>query len=286
MGERIEHVTADDGCVLWTVRSGAGSGESGHGFVFCHGGPGFWDTLGPIARMIEDLGPVVRWDQRGGGRSQWAAPYSIERFLADLDQVRGHHGFDRVTLLGHSFGATLALRYALDPNYATRVRKLVYVAGVGLGWGWRDEHWARARQAAEPYAARTEALRAIPERTDRQERELHLLGFAPEFPDPDRALELAATQVLEVFPNDDVGAPVNAEMRACPERYLVERCRALEVPTLILDGARDLRPRWSVDSLAEALPRCTRVELAESGHFPWLDEPVAFAQRLRDFVAA
>lgn len=285
MDERIEQVITDDGCALWTVRGGAESAESGHGFVLCHGGPGFWDTLGPIAGMIEDFGPVVRWDQRGGGRSQWLPPYSIGRFLADLDQVRRHHGFEQVTLLGHSFGATLALQYALDPKYAERVHGLVYTAGIGLGWEWRDEFRARARLAAEPYAARIEELRAVPERTQEQERELETVRFAHEFPDRDRALELAATLVEELFTADDVKDPINAEMRAWSERELVERCRALTVPTLIIDGARDSRPRWSVDSLAEALPHCTRVELADSGHFPWLDEPDAFAERLRAFVA-
>lgn len=280
---------ADDGCALWTVRSGDETADPSHGFVLCHGGPGFWDTLGPIARTIEDLGPVVRWDQRGSGRSQWSPRdsvdrYSIPRFLADLDQVRRHHGFDRVTLLGHSFGATLVLQYALDPKYTDRVRKLVYIAGIGLGWEWRDEFQARAKLAAEPYAARIEELRAIPDRTDEQERELEQVRFAHEFPDRDRALELAATMVGELFPADDVKDPINTEMRSWSEQDLIERCRALEVPTLIVDGARDSRPRWSVDSLAEALPRSTRVELVYSGHFPWLDEPDIFTQSVRCFI--
>jgi len=285
MDERIEQVTTDDGCALWTVRSGDESAAPGHGFVFCHGGPGFWDTLGPIARMIEDLGPVVRWDQRGSGRSQWRPPYSIERFLADLDQVRRHHGFEQVTLLGHSFGATLALHYALEAVYTDRVRKLVYVAGIGLGWDWRDEFRARAMLAAEPYAARVEQLRAIPERTSEQELELERYSFAHEFPDHERALELAAELLGELFPADDVKDPINAEMQAWSEQELIERCRALQVPTLIIDGALDPRPRWSVDSLAEALPHCTRVACAESGHFPWLDEPAGFTECLRSFVA-
>ena len=312
MGERIAYVTTDDGCALWTVRSGgadaevrpaeraeSGGGaafpasaepgaaaEPGHGFVLCHGGPAFWDTLGPIARMLEDFGPVVRWDQRGGGRSQWRPPYSVARFLADLDQVRRYHGFEHVTLLGHSFGATLALQYALDPAYAGRVRRLVYVAGVGLGFAWRDEHRARARLAAEPYAESIARLQALRHRTVAQERELNVLTLAREFPDRERARELAATQVVEFFGEDEVSAPINAELRSRPEAELVGRCRALEVPTLILDGARDLRPRWSVDSLAEALPRAERVEFADAGHFPWLDRPDDFAARLRSFVNA
>jgi proline iminopeptidase len=34
--------------------------------------------------------------------------------------------------LGHSWGAQLALRYALD--HPARVSGLVYLSGVGLGW--------------------------------------------------------------------------------------------------------------------------------------------------------
>ena len=286
--ERVEFVTADDGCALWTVRSeGTSETGGGHGFVFCHGGPGFWDTLGPIARMIEDLGPVVRWDQRGAGRSQWQGPYTVARFLADLDQVRAHHGFDEVTVLGHSWGAMLALQYVLAAEYRPRVRGLVYVAGVGISaLTWREEFSANAKAAYAPYAAEADELEALETRTPEQERRMWQLELAREFPDSSRALELAATQVVEFFgEHEPAAASLRAEAAGYDVVEQVERVRALNVPTLIVDGMRDLRPRWAVDSLAEALPDVTRVQLAEAGHFPWLDEPQEFEAALRGFLA-
>lgn len=47
---------------LWTDATGP---EAAPLVVLCHGGPGFWDTLHPVGRMIDDRCRVVRWDQRG-----------------------------------------------------------------------------------------------------------------------------------------------------------------------------------------------------------------------------
>ncbi|MBR7829493.1 alpha/beta hydrolase [Actinospica sp. MGRD01-02] len=285
MGEQIEFVTADDGCRLWSVRSGT-EAPGRHGFVLCHGGPGFWDTLGPIARMVEDHGPVVRWDQRGGGRSEWQEPYTVARFLADLDQVREHHGFNTVTVLGHSWGATVALRYALADEYRPRVRGLVYVAGIGYGRGtWMPEFAAAKKAASAPYAAEMAELEALESRTPEQDRRLWQLSLAGEFPNRASALELAATQVNEVFAeNETVHASLRHVADADDVAELEERIRGLEVPTLIVDGMADLRPRHAVDPLAAALPRVTRVRIAGAGHFPWLDAPEVFEDALSGWL--
>jgi proline iminopeptidase len=302
MRERVDFVTADDGCRLWSVRAdqgnGAGNGADGgaqdtaagarggarHGFVLCHGGPGYWDTLGPLAALIDGPDPIVRWDQRGGGRSQWQGPYTVARFVADLDAVRAHHGFETFTLVGHSWGATLALMYALE--HGSRVRRLVYLSGSGLGQSWRAECDANTRAALEPYTARIAELEAVGgERTAEQERALWRFRVAAEFPDRSTALEYAQSLVAELFDEDDEVAPsLVRESRSWSEADLVDRCARLAVPTLILDGAADLRPRWAVDSLAEVLPRCTRVSLADAGHYPWLDKPAELAAALRGFL--
>ena len=287
MGERVEIVTAGDGCRLWTARSGGALGSGGgHGFVLCHGGPGFWNTLGPIARMLEGYGPVVRWDQRGGGRSEWRGPYTMGRFLGDLDEVRGQYGFDEVTLLGHSWGATVALHYALADSYRPRVRGLVYVGGIGLGKKtWMAEFVANKKAASLPYAADIAGLEAVGVRSAAQERRLWQLRLAGEFRDRSRALELAATQVVEIFDEDEpVYGALHDEADGYDAAELADRARALDVPTLIVDGLDDLRPRSAVDSLASALPNATRVRLADAGHFPWLDKPEEFEAVLRRFV--
>lgn len=127
---------ADDGCRLWTTEVGRGTP-----LIVCHGGPGLWDMFGDLADLVADRVRVIRWDQRGCGRSERRGPYSLAGAVSDLDAVRRHVGVDRVAVLGHSWGAQLALRYALD--HPDRVTALAYVSGTGLGFAWHP-HYERA----------------------------------------------------------------------------------------------------------------------------------------------
>jgi proline iminopeptidase len=124
-------ISADDGCALWTARSG-----SGPPLVLCHGGPGMWDYLAPVAAMLDDRCTVYRWDQRGGGRSGAAPPYSTQRFEDDLEALRAGFGHERWMVGGHSWGATLALTYAL--RFPERVSAVLYISGTGIGAAWRE----------------------------------------------------------------------------------------------------------------------------------------------------
>ncbi|WP_409492926.1 alpha/beta fold hydrolase [Amycolatopsis sp. cmx-11-12] len=261
----------DDGCELWT--SAAGAGEP---ILCCHGGPGLWDMFGTL-----DLGPgfrLIRWDQRGAGRSEPRGPYTLERMVADVDAVREWHGLDRVAVLGHSWGAHLGLLYALARP--ERVSALVYVSGVGLGHGWHAEFKRNFERALGERHARWAELSAA----DHDEgRELAVLQWTADFAaDGERHAEAMATPWFPV--NYEANAALSEEMRTVPEETLIEACRALTVPTLIVDGMADNRPRWAVDSLEQALPSVTRVRLPGVGHVPWLEAPDAFRAAVADFL--
>ncbi|MCO1618804.1 alpha/beta fold hydrolase [Micromonospora tulbaghiae] len=148
-------VRTEDGCRLWTDRVGAGAP-----LVLCHGGPGIWDYLGPVARLLDGHARAVRWDQRGCGRSQRRGPYTIGRFVADLDAVREHLAGPRTAVLGHSWGAHLALRYAIE--HPERVSRLIYVSGTGIGpeRGWHPHYERNLRRRLGPHLNRWEALGA------------------------------------------------------------------------------------------------------------------------------
>jgi proline iminopeptidase len=264
---------AEDGCRLWTAETGRGAP-----LIVCHGGPGLWDMFGSLADQLARGMRVVRWDQRGCGRSERRGPYSVARSVADLDVVRARCGADRVAVLGHSWGATLALRYALD--HPDRVGALIYVSGTGLGWDWHEPFQRAIAERLAPCAARLAELRAR-DRTEAEERELAVLQWSAEFTGPDamRHAEAMATPWLGI--SWDCHREIWGELkRTWPERTLVEECRALDVPVLIIDGATDLRPRWGVDSLERALPRVTRVVFPDAGHVPWLEVPAEFASQV------
>ncbi|MFI5833496.1 alpha/beta fold hydrolase [Micromonospora sp. NPDC051300] len=273
-------VRTEDGCRLWADQAGAGPP-----LVLCHGGPGMWDYLGPVARLLDDRVRVIRWDQRGCGRSERRGPYAIDRFVADLDAVRAQLGGPRVALLGHSWGAHLALRYAL--THPDRVSHLIYVSGTGIDpeRGWHPHYERNLRRRLEPYRDRWEALGAGPN-TPAVERERAVLQWSADFADPATALrhaEAMATPWLGL--NRDCNQAVNAEVkRELREADLAARCRTLEVPVLIVDGPEDIRPRWGVDSLHRALPHAGRVSLAGAGHLPWVEDPHGFRHAVTTFL--
>ncbi|QLQ36247.1 alpha/beta fold hydrolase [Micromonospora robiginosa] len=275
-------VRTEDGCRLWADQAGAGPP-----LVLCHGGPGMWDYLGPVARLLDDRVRVIRWDQRGCGRSERRGPYTVDRFVADLDAVREQLGGPRVAVLGHSWGAHLALRYALD--HPERVSHLVYVSGTGIDpeRGWHPHYERNLRRRLEPHRDRWEALEAGPH-TPAVEREQAVLQWSADFADPDTALRHAedmATPWLGL--NRDCNRAVNAEVkRELREADLAARCRALDLPVLIIDGPEDIRPRSGVDSLHQALSNCERVSLPGSGHLPWVESPYDFRLAVTTFIDA
>ncbi len=106
-----EAMLAVNGGRIWYRVSGSGSGTP---VILLHGGPGFSSYY---MKSLERLGsdrPVVRYDQLGGGRSDRTEDttlFTIPHFVAELDSLRSHLGYDRVHLVGHSWGTILALEY-------------------------------------------------------------------------------------------------------------------------------------------------------------------------------
>jgi len=277
----MDMVVADDGCRLWTTRTGTGDP-----LVLCHGGPGFWDTFEDLTGLLADAATVHRWDQRGCGRSERRGPYTVARSLADLDAVLDHHELARTSLLGHSWGAELALRYTLaNPD---RVTRLVYVSGIGVDpeETWHDDYERNLRDRLGGHLDRWQELKGRPRRTEAEEREFDLLWLSADFVDRDRSLELAerlTTPFLGV--NRECARALNADRRRS-SGGLLGACANLAVPVLLVDGAHDVRPRWAVDSLERALPAVRRVVLEDAGHLPWVDEPAALRAAVAGFLTA
>lgn len=277
----MDTVVTGDGCRLWTTRSGAGDP-----LVLCHGGPGFWDTLGDPAGLLGDVATVHRWDQRGCGRSDRRGPFTVDRALADLDAVLDHHGLARAALLGHSWGAELALRYSLArPD---RVTRLVYVSGIGIDpeETWHDDYERNFRDRLGGHLDRWRELKGRRRRTEAEEREFDRLWLSADYVDRARALEHAERELTPYLgTNWECGRALNADRRRSLGG-LLGACRALRVPVLLVDGAHDIRPRRAVDSLERALPAARRVVLAGAGHLPWVEEPAAFRAAVARFLTA
>jgi proline iminopeptidase len=100
-----------DGGRIWYKVSGMGSGMP---VILLHGGPGFSSFyLRPLEALGDDR-PVVRYDQLGAGKSDTITDttmFTIAHFVGELDSLRSHLGYEKVHLVGHSWGTILAVEY-------------------------------------------------------------------------------------------------------------------------------------------------------------------------------
>src|SRR5688572_26385915 len=89
----------------------------GPSVIVLHGGPDFdHGYLLPGLDRLADTFRLIYYDQRGRGRSaEHVQPeeVTLASDVEDIDRVRRHFRLDAPALLGHSWGAVLALEYAL-----------------------------------------------------------------------------------------------------------------------------------------------------------------------------
>lgn len=118
---REGYLTVPGGRVWYRI---VGRDQTRPALIALHGGPGAshlcFDMLDPLG----DERPVVIYDQLGCGKSDHPSDtslWTIERAVAELDQVIKGLNFKHVHLLGHSWGTIMAFEFMLQkrpPNIA------------------------------------------------------------------------------------------------------------------------------------------------------------------------
>lgn len=274
-------VTVDDGAVLRAFSTGRCSHLPP--MVLLHGGPGLWDYLAPLAAVIGERTVVHRYDQRGGGGSDDLGPFTTERWLADLDGLRRHWGHPRWVVVGHSFGATVALQYvATRPQDAAG---LGYVSGVGIG-DWRARfHDNVARRLTISQVRRLAELSDILDRDVAQERELRTLSWFTDYPDPAVGLRHAAEMASSPHAiRWDINATLNAGDDELTDPEALRLARSVLCPSAFVHGRDDPRPWESVADLADTSGVGPITVLDGAGHLPWVERPEAVAGLLLDLL--
>lgn len=199
---------------------------------------------------------VLLYDLRGHGDSSTPAHgYTLEHHADDLHAVLNHHRVDLpVTLIGHSLGALIALRYAL--RQPARVAQLLLVDAPmpAAEYVAPSLRGVRTRAALETYvdAELGQRMDLHGRRRERLQQRLAKLFFQ-------------TTLVADVcaMPVEDDAA-----------------LRALNIPVTLIYG----RHSPCVDAgrrLAQTLPHA-RLALLDGGHYLPEEAPAALLQILRD----
>lgn len=239
--------------------------------LVAHGGPGeAHDVLRPhFDCLASDRRRVVYWDQRGGGASvllDGVDPGSWGDHVADLEAVRRHLAVERVDVLGFSWGALLALLYALE--HPARVGRLVLVSPPAMA--------ATGPGSAGARGPRVEAATAIGSDTGEALRARFLARVAPALFDPSRALALTPVEARE-----DVADAVWRSLGRYDLRPRLPSLRA--VPALVVYGAEDPVGAVGAVDAVEGVG-ATRLTVARCGHAPFVEAPSVFFGCVRGFL--
>ncbi|OLF16975.1 alpha/beta fold hydrolase [Actinophytocola xanthii] len=229
---------------------------------------------------------LVLLDPRGTGGS--AVPedpetYRCDRQVDDVEAVRARLGRERVDLLGHSAGASLALLYAA--RHPDRVARLVLVAPstrvVGVEVTDRHRREVAERRRDEPwfpdaFAAFERIWAGEPTEADWDAITPFTHGRwdatrqALDAQDAERRNAEAAAHYYD-------GLPDPAATRAALTR--------LEAPVLLLAGEVDVAlPPPCAAEYAALLPKAELAVQPAAGHLPWLDDPAWFVRTVAAFL--
>lgn len=261
-----------------------------HGKNFC---AATWESS---IRVLRDAGyRVVAPDQIGFCKSSKPAHYqfSFQQLAANTHALLASIGVSRATVIGHSTGGMLAVRYAL--MYPQQTEQLVLTNPIGLeDWKAKGVPWLGVDKWYE------RELKTTAERIRNYEKATYYVGqWKPEYEGPVQMLagmyrgpgrELVAWNSALLY-DMIFSQPVLYEFGQ------------LTMPTLLLIGGKDttaigkdaappeVQARLGHYSelgkqAAALIPKATLVEFPNLGHAPQMQDPEAFHDALLKGLAA
>jgi pimeloyl-ACP methyl ester carboxylesterase len=256
--------------------------------LILHGGPGldhreFDDYLDPLG----DVCRLVLVDLRHQGRSaRDSAPstWTLERMAQDVQMLALAMRFERYAVLGHSFGAFVALQHAIDHPGVP----VASILSCGLPASTFMESTPARIAAMEPSEVREKVEAALAAEADvsSPERLWELLvdempAFFADPVDPRIADYVARTADTVLSP--EVLAHVASSGFAID---LVDRLPEVPHPVLVLAGRHDrVCPVEGSEATAAGIPGAELVVFERSGHMPFVEEPEAYVAAVRGFLA-
>jgi pimeloyl-ACP methyl ester carboxylesterase len=247
--------------------------------VVLHGGPAAAGEVAPIARELADSYRVLEPWQRGSGGD----PLTVAWHVRDLHNVvTAFCGRWNPVLVGHSWGAMLALVYAAShPDW---VKALVLVGCGTFDERAREKLHATLRERTDADLQRElDALDAMPIRSEEKLRRRYeltrkLYDYDAEDPEPLESGPLDVRAHIETW---------NDMLRLQAQGIYPSGLYTYSGHVLMLHGAHDPHPGPLIrDGLMPVQPLIQYHELARCGHCPWRERGAReeFFSVLRDFL--
>jgi proline iminopeptidase len=274
-------VELEDGGVLNVEEHGAG-----YPLILLHGGPGLdHHELRPWLDPLGDAGlRLIYVDGRGQGASPRVDPaeLSLSVFTRDVDRLARAIGLGDFALLGHSFGAIVALSHALEHGTATH-----YVLSAAAASSERVmEDVERAIERFEPASMRDQirdswsreaTVTTVAEARETVEAQLpfHFMEMGDAYRRyTERDDTVYAPEVLAHFAGEGYGG-----------FELLDHLRWVSRPVLLITGRHDRTCTVAgAEDIAAELSDARLVVLERAGHMAFVEQPKEYLATVRGWL--
>jgi proline iminopeptidase len=259
----------------------------GYPLLVLHGGPGMDHSMfGDYLNRLTDRFRLILVDQRSQGRSEMSPPetWTLVQMARDVVALANALGLERYAVLGHSFGALVALQYAVD--FPDRPGQMIVSSGFPSARFLA--HVQKSLETFEPVELREQVISSWEREKSVQTQEdvaslLHdqlPFHFAnprdPRIQDYEQrtAGSIYSPQVLRHFAMQDYGT-IEVE----------DRLSGVSQPVLVLVGRHDRT--CSVEAaevIARGIPLAELVIFGQSGHMTFVEENERYLSAVRAFL--
>ncbi len=259
----------------------------GEPIVIIHGGPVLDHSyLYPHLKSLANNYRLIFYDQRLSGRSSAnadSADVRLNTFVEDIEALRNVLNLGEVHVLGHSWGGLLAMKYAI--GYPSHTKSLMLISSMApTSELWHKEEAVIAKKStSEDSLARQKIMQSDLFRENPPEaiEQLLQLSFRKQFYNTDYA------DSLNLYVPDDYMSRSRLFGNLMPDITdydLTEELKQMNVPTLILYGSSEPAADLSGPLLNKLITDSKYVIIEESGHFPFIEQPVRFKENILDFL--
>jgi proline iminopeptidase len=270
-----------NGAKLWVETEGKGeplfliAGGPGNSHVYMHSFEGLKDSF-----------LLVYIDNFGRGKSDTAtiiSQYSIERDVEDVEGVRKALGFNKINLLGHSYGSLVAQSYAI--KYGPNLTHLIIANGLFSNKMWQEANDNSNHVYEENDPEHWDSLMVLRSQGYRSSDGIHsdlyfrfhsplLYWYCPDnvkrFPEDKTYPNDFNRRLYYQFVGKDGDFIVGNEVAKFDVR---NKLKDLKMPVLIIAGRYDrvAVPKFSI-LFKKYCPQATFIMFEHSGHFPQIEE--------------
>lgn len=278
-----DFMLCDDGKIFYRA---IGKGDP---IFMIHGGPGFDHSYFlPSMDVLAANHLVVYYDQRGTGRSSCeinCESINMDKFVQDLEDLRKHLKLDKITLVGHSWGALLSLEYALQ--FPEHVKSLVLMNAMPASSYGLERYYENLGERLRPISdqlVQIELSDNFKNRSPEAITKYFQLIFPKYFYDQHKMLLLNTNLCNATATNFfRIGELIDNDYLC--EYDLLERLKTLKIPALVVHGDYDPVPKKYAEQLHNHIKNSEYLLIGSSGHFPFIEQPLLLFKAIKEFLA-